>query len=394
MGLRQVINNWISYVRSISVVPITRRFSVNMGSTAALEVSTEETLKKQTLRPQHTISHIMDSKQITGILIEHGCVDLSGEFDLKCLEDTPPCSGGGWGDIICTQMRDGTSVAVKRTNVLTRSPDFKRMIKEAARELHIWSKCDHKNVMKLMGFVELNGRFSMVSPWMEGGDVSSYIQQTPEAGAEHRLDLCKQLANGLCYFHEQGMVHGDLKAQNALVSISKDREVVVKLTDFGSASIKHSSLSYSSLQATMRSLFWVPPELMRGTGTSPNFASDIYSLGMTVLEIITGEYPFSEWNQNALMCRLAYVGPQDAGAPLPTRPVCCIPPTNNGDQVWKLLTSCWSEISHLRPSALNVKESLESARLELSEIDWSHSGKPSHPVCKARSTNQASLATV
>ncbi|KAF8596234.1 kinase-like protein, partial [Ceratobasidium sp. AG-I] len=98
------------------------------------------------------------------------------------------------------------------------------------REIHTWSKCDHPNVLKLLGLVEFRDQIGMVSPWMKEGNLVHYLQREPGA---NRLNIASPFADGLSYLHRQGIVHGDLKGANILVSDSG----VPLLTDFGNATL-------------------------------------------------------------------------------------------------------------------------------------------------------------
>ncbi|KAG8781256.1 hypothetical protein FRC12_022064 [Ceratobasidium sp. 428] len=83
-----------------------------------------------------------------------------------------------------------------------------RYLKYTARELHTWSKLHHPYVLKLLGLAEYLGQISMVSPWIEGGSLRRYLARKPKT---NRPRLCMQIAEGLTYLHESGVVHGDLK---------------------------------------------------------------------------------------------------------------------------------------------------------------------------------------
>ncbi|KAH7317469.1 kinase-like domain-containing protein [Rhizoctonia solani] len=357
--------------------------SLKIPSTISAETPEDCTLNTRASRPQDRIMGNMEPSEIAEILRQHQVKDVTEELDLATLQNTRPSTGGGWGNVFRVRMRDGTLVAVKQTRLFT-DPEHTvsiRIVKDSARELHIWSKCDHPNVMNLIGFADVKGLLAMVSPWMEGGDVSAYIREHPNVD---RMKLCQQVASGLCYFHEKHMVHGDLKAQNALISLNGQ----VKLTDLGSSTIKDRSITFSATQTELRSLNWAPPELIAAEGEArPNPMSDIYSLGMTILEIITGEVPFSGWSSKALLARLVIAGsaqPGDIAGPRPKRPICCIPHTEKGDHIWNLLDGCWHEVSEKRPKATTVRDRLYIAYLDLNEMQvGKHLGDPSNPVCRS-----------
>ncbi|CAE6470757.1 unnamed protein product [Rhizoctonia solani] len=136
----------------------------------------------------------------------------------------------------------------------------------------------------------------MISPWMDNGNLSQYVKSRPDVD---RWALCIQVAEGLAYIHGIGMVHGDMKATNILVS----DDGVVKIGDFGNSVLEECSLRCTATTkvggGTIR---WMARELLvpghqpgtpvdedvhEGAITTPevdrNTKTDVYSLGMTIL---------------------------------------------------------------------------------------------------------------
>ncbi|KAF8598349.1 kinase-like protein, partial [Ceratobasidium sp. AG-I] len=124
------------------------------------------------------------------------------------------------------------------------------------RELYMWSKAKHENVHELMGIVMFQGRLGMISPWMENGNLQEYILKNPDVD---RYKLCSDVAAGVEYLHGIGMVHGDLKALNVLVS----HDGTAKLSDFDHSILSNCTLLFSSTTnvggGTLR---WMAPELL------------------------------------------------------------------------------------------------------------------------------------
>ncbi|KAF7849925.1 hypothetical protein BT93_L0125 [Corymbia citriodora subsp. variegata] len=95
----------------------------------------------------------------------------------------------------------------------------------------------------------------------------------------------RQIANGLKYLHDQGVVHRDIKCANILVHASGS----VKLADFGLAK----AIKLSDAKTFKGTFLWMAPEVVNPKKTSYGLAADIWSLGCTVLEMLTGQYPYS-----------------------------------------------------------------------------------------------------
>ncbi|KAF8602014.1 kinase-like protein, partial [Ceratobasidium sp. AG-I] len=102
------------------------------------------------------------------------------------------------------------------------------------RELHTWSKCQHPNVVKLLGLVQFRRQIGMVSLWMKNGNLSQYLGQHPD------LDRCRMsigICEGLSYLHSGGVIHGDLKGLNVMIN---DYGAPL-ITDFGNAVLQHNT---------------------------------------------------------------------------------------------------------------------------------------------------------
>ncbi|QRV77067.1 Tyrosine kinase specific for activated [Ceratobasidium sp. AG-Ba] len=177
----------------------------------------------------------------------------------------------GLSDIYCLVLSDGIEVAVK----CLRQHDPKH-VKRTTRELNVWSKLKHKNVLGLSGMAIFQGCLAMVSPWMAYGSVNSVLRKWPEM---NRIPWCLQLARAIEYVHGENVVHGDVKGDNLVM----DQDGTIKLTDFGLSIMDEAVLQFSQTDPGGGTTRW-----MRSRET------DIYAMGMTILEIITGDVPFRE----------------------------------------------------------------------------------------------------
>ncbi|KAG8737465.1 hypothetical protein FRC12_017156, partial [Ceratobasidium sp. 428] len=293
-----------------------------------------------------TISRSMSACEIVEHLANHGCLDITDNLD-PTSSSQYPVANGGFGDVYHVKLRDGSPVAVKTTRLQV-DPAEKgaKHLKHASRELHIWAKCKHRNVLGLLGVVVFRDRLGMVSPWMDHGSLPSYLSREPDTD---RLDICVQVAEGLTYLHRCGIVHGDLKGANILVST----DGIPMLADFGNAILRDQSLLFTvttaSLAITPR---WTAPELLQGLVAHCTMEADVYALGMTILETITGNVPYGNKNDRAIICSVIL-------GEVPERPN----PTTllgrkEGDVLWVLLLGCWSYEPKDRPSAVTVTGAL------------------------------------
>ncbi|KAG8784904.1 hypothetical protein FRC12_018163 [Ceratobasidium sp. 428] len=240
-----------------------------------------------------TISSTMPAPAIIAILVSRRCRDITGQLDLgKC--GRCPVDGGGFGDIYQGALIGGEKIAIKCARVFVQQDDIdgRKGLKRTARELDIWSHFEHENVLKLLGLALFRDKMAMISPWMDQGTLLQYLKRKP---AVDRCQLCIDISEGVAYLHQNDTIHGDIKSANVLISA----EGVAKLTDFGCTKLKTNTLCFTATTSGQSlSTRWAliillkAPERLRGGLCSKE--ADVYALGMTLLEVVTGVLPFSD----------------------------------------------------------------------------------------------------
>ncbi|KAG9101946.1 hypothetical protein FRC06_002458, partial [Ceratobasidium sp. 370] len=307
----------------------------------------------------------MSVQEMFECLLRHGCTDLSSQIDSNS-QSSSAIAGGGFGDIYRARLRDGTTVAIKalRHHLLAQDTSRKALkvgsllsrvyvenhthelfqTKRAMRELYVWSKTKHKNVQQLLGVVVFRGHLGMVSPWMDNGNLEEYIRKYP--GAD-RYGLCVQVARGVSYLHSINMVHGDLKARNVLV----DRDGIAKLSDFDHSILSNCTLLFTeTTNVGGGTLRWMAPELLLSdedekAAAARTSQTDVYALGMTLLETVTGKVPYAEYKVDRAIIRAL-----DRGQ-LPKCPEEFTFQNGQENWMWSLLKACWGHDPKARPPA-------------------------------------------
>ncbi|QRV73470.1 Tyrosine kinase family catalytic domain protein [Ceratobasidium sp. AG-Ba] len=277
-----------------------------------------------------------------------GCLDMTAHLDLASCSQHPT-SNGGFGDIYRCRLKTGAEVAVKtlRMNVGSEEQDMKHLkvgysyytriqrlttIQYAKKELYAWSKCHHPNVQPLLGLAIFRDQIGMVAEWESNGNMGKYIELHPEAD---RCLMSTSIAEGLAYLHGQGIIHGDLKGASA---------TIIALNEYSIQFTKSTTKAIISSR-------WAAPELFEEAPCSP--ASDVYALGMTILEAVTGEIPWAGKSERFVLVAVSVKNI------CPERPEAHIPSTSEqGDALWSLLESCWEADSEKRPSAELVKSNI------------------------------------
>ncbi|QRV74672.1 Serine/threonine-protein kinase [Ceratobasidium sp. AG-Ba] len=333
-------DNFVARTEAVRRRTLTEQAPALVAATTLTEVTISSGTTITALSKTQTTpigAHTPASEIITQ-LCAHGCRNLTHELNPASIS-IRPVGNGGFGQVYRARLKDGTDTALKILGI--HGKNEVKHLKHAAQELHTWSKCSHRNVAPLLGLAEFDGRIAMVSRWMENGDLSHYLRENINVD---KLDLCLQIASALEYLHSINIVHGDLKGPNVLVS----KDGIPVLIDFGNAIISEYTLQFT--QTTTKqdmSLRWTAPELMNNE--KPSYKSDVYALGMTILEIFTGKTPYHGMRDPAVIFNVG------TWKRVPDRPTDCIPLNEPwADILWDLLMSCWDHMSDYRPTAREV----------------------------------------
>ncbi len=141
----------------------------------------------------------------------------------------------------------------------------------------------HANIVNVYDVAEDRGLYYIVMELVEGITLKDYIQKKGRLTAKEVIGIAMQVSSAMDAAHSNNIIHRDIKPQNIIIS----KEGKVKVTDFGIAKATSSNTISTNV---MGSVHYTSPEQARG-GFS-NAKSDIYSLGITMYEMITGELPF------------------------------------------------------------------------------------------------------
>ncbi|KAM6502858.1 kinase-like protein [Amanita muscaria] len=218
-------------------------------------------------------------------------------------------------------------------------------MKQIKRELELWSKINHKNILPLLGIAYINAYANIpafISPWMENGSTKQFRLRNPSFPP---LLILYDVIQGLHYLHtyEPQIVHGDIRAANVLIN---DR-YEARVCDFGLSRILIDSWRTTATQAG-GSLRWMSPELMTGAECTPTKESDIYAYGMTCYEILSGDIPFkSVMKEITVLYNVLLKGQR------PERVESC-----DLDHTWDIITRCWAKKPEDRPHTTEVLEFL------------------------------------
>jgi len=155
------------------------------------------------------------------------------------------------------------------------------------REARAVARLSHPNIVTVIDRGDEGGRQYIVFEHVEGENLKELVTRAGRMPPRRALELVIPVADGLAFAHEHGLVHRDVKPQNVLLSIEGE----VKVTDFGiarSLDVEHGVTQTGTVLGTSE---YLAPEQASGEPVSP--ATDEYSLGVVLWELLTGEVPFT-----------------------------------------------------------------------------------------------------
>jgi len=161
------------------------------------------------------------------------------------------------------------------------------------REARSAARLDHPNVVTVYDVGRDDGQHYIVMEFVEGEDLKTLIRRRGKLGIDQAVGIAVQVAAGVGHAHKAGIIHCDIKPHNVLIT----RSGTAKVTDFGIAR----ALSASGM--TDPEMIWGSPLYFspeQAAGERPTPASDVYSIGVTLYEMLTGTPPFEAEKPAAL----------------------------------------------------------------------------------------------
>ena len=220
-------------------------------------------------------------------------------------------SGGMANVYLGIDMNTGANVAIKILKPEYSSDD--EFIRRFDTEAKAVSSLQQNNIVKVYG-VGHEGNFRyIVQEYIDGITVKELINQNGHLDWRNAVPIVIQIGVALEFAHNNGVVHRDIKPQNILIT----RDKIAKITDFGIARAA-SSTTITMTGGAMGSVHYFSPEQARGGNVGPQ--SDIYSLGVTLFEMVTGRVPFDGESNVAIAVKHLQETPPLASSIMPGIP--------------------------------------------------------------------------
>ncbi|THV80633.1 hypothetical protein D6D29_06006 [Aureobasidium pullulans] len=261
--------------------------------------------RRASFQPQTTLKPPSQSRQPSWEkvpkdgTVQRAAGEVSGLKDYQ-LGD---CLGkGAFGSVYrALNWGTGETVAIKQVKLADLPKGQSRAI---MMEIDLLKNLNHANIVKYNGFVKSTESLYIILEYCENGSLHSICRNFGKFPENLVALYMTQVLHGLLYLHEQGVIHRDIKGANILTT----KEGLVKLADFGVATRKDTGLHESSVVGTP---YWMAPEVIELSGATT--ASDIWSLGCTVIELLDGRPPYHKLQPMPALFRIV----NDDHPPLP-----------------------------------------------------------------------------
>uniref|UniRef100_A0A8C5K1C3 Interleukin-1 receptor-associated kinase 4 n=1 Tax=Jaculus jaculus TaxID=51337 RepID=A0A8C5K1C3_JACJA len=202
---------------------------------------------------------------------------------------------GGFGVVYKGHVND-TTVAVKKLAAMV-DISTDELKEQFDQEIKVMAKCQHENLVELLGFSSDGDDLCLVYVYMPNGsllDRLSCLDGTPPLSWHMRCKIAQGAANGIMFLHENHHIHRDIKSANILL----DKDFTAKISDFGLARASGKFAQTVMTSRIVGTTAYMAPEALRGEVTPK---SDVYSFGVVLLEIITGLPAVDEYREPQLL---------------------------------------------------------------------------------------------
>jgi serine/threonine-protein kinase len=201
---------------------------------------------------------------------------------------------GGMGKVF--KVRNTISERIEAMKVLL--PDLAGepdLADRFLREIKVLASLEHPNIAGLRTALRFENQLLMVMEYVEGVTLEHSLQQQGRLPVGEAVYAISQVLSALAYAHGRGVIHRDIKPANMM----RAQDGAVKLMDFGIAK-SAADRKLTMTGTTMGSLYYMSPEQINGAQTL-DARSDLYSVGVSLYEMVTGKHPFDGDSQFAIM---------------------------------------------------------------------------------------------
>ncbi|KAK9715261.1 hypothetical protein RND81_06G153700 [Saponaria officinalis] len=264
------------------------------------------------------------------------------------LEYMTELGSGNYGTVYHAKWK-GSDVAVKKLKQICFDGEVKednRVVADFWKEAHLLSHLHHPNIVAFYGVVsdEPITNFALVTEYMVNGSLKQVLRRKDRTiDRRKRVIIAMDAACGMEYLHEKNIVHFDLKSHNFLVNMRDPYRPVCKIGDLGLSKVKQRTMVSGGVRGTIP---WMAPELLNASSTLVSQKVDVYSFGIVMWELLTGEEPYADMSSAEIIAGTI------KGTLRPEIPSWC-------DPTWRSpMERCWSSDPDSRPHFSEIAKHL------------------------------------
>ncbi|AYU75944.1 protein kinase, putative [Leishmania donovani] len=319
--------------------------SFSMNVSAAAMRSLRSSLRK------NSSSHYQDFSGPGGVTIEEASSPflrslaapqmLLDDSDLEGWTPLKTIGKGSFGAVYTALLRNGRTVCCKVIELGT--VESEEEMEKLRNEIALMRRLRHPNCVQYYGSLEdkVQNTLNIFMEYVSGGTLTSFVAKFKSIPLETLRQWVYQMVCGVKYLHECGIVHRDIKGDNVLVSV----DGIVKLADFGCSKAIDDVCSATHGCSTMVGTpYWMAPEVIKCEAGGYGVKSDIWSIGCTIVEMLTGKPPWPECNS---MWAAVYKIANSTGLPTEI-------PADIDPELMDLLQRCFERNPKLRPTAADM----------------------------------------
>uniref|UniRef100_A0A3Q2CUJ6 Mitogen-activated protein kinase kinase kinase 3 n=1 Tax=Cyprinodon variegatus TaxID=28743 RepID=A0A3Q2CUJ6_CYPVA len=243
---------------------------------------------------------------------------------------------GAFGQVyLCYDVDTGRELAAKQVQFDPESPETSKEVSALECEIQLLKNLHHERIVQYYGCLRDHNekKLTIFMEYMPGGSVKDQLKAYGALTENVTRKYTRQILEGMSYLHSNMIVHRDIKGANIL----RDSEGNVKLGDFGASKrLQTICMSGTGIRSVTGTPYWMSPEVISGEGYGRK--ADVWSLGCTVVEMLTEKPPWAEFEAMAAIFKIA------------TQPTNPLLPPRASDQARDFIRCIFVEAKH-RPSA-------------------------------------------
>jgi len=195
---------------------------------------------------------------------------------------------GAFGKVyLGLNLDTGELLAVKAVPIALDEDD--EQTTSLVREISLMKVLFHENIVRYIGTQRDESMLHIFLEYVPGGSISAVLQKFGQLSEDATRAYSKQILHGLAYLHAHQIMHRDIKGANILVSNTG----TIKLADFGASKKITEMLTQYDCKSLKGTPYWMAPEVIMQAGHGRS--ADIWSVGATIVEMLTGKPPYSEF---------------------------------------------------------------------------------------------------